>query len=126
MATTLPQELTIAQAADAVGVSAHTIRYYERAGLLAPIDRNGSGHRRFTDEDIAWLVTCTRLRATGMPIRRIREYAELVVAGDGNEASRLAILEAHRREVIERMREIEHNLEAIDRKIELYRARACS
>jgi len=126
MATTLPQELTIAQAADAVGVSAHTIRYYERAGLLAPIDRNGSGHRRFTDEDIAWLVTCTRLRATGMPIRRIREYAELVVAGDGNEAKRLEILEAHRREVIERMHEIEHNLEAIDRKIELYRARACS
>ena len=126
MATTLPQELTIAQAAEAVGVSAHTIRYYERAGLLTPIDRNGSGHRRFTDEDIAWLVTCTRLRATGMPIRRIREYAELVVAGDGNEAKRLEILEAHRREVIERMRAIEHDLEAIDRKIELYRARACS
>jgi DNA-binding transcriptional MerR regulator len=126
MATTAYQELTIAQAADAVGVSPHTIRYYERAGLLTPIDRNGSGHRRFTEEDIAWLVTCTRLRATGMPIRRIREYAELVVAGDGNEATRLEILEAHRREVVERMREIEHNLEAIDRKIELYRARACS
>jgi DNA-binding transcriptional MerR regulator len=126
MATTLPQELTIAQAADAVGVSAHTIRYYERAGLLTPIDRNGSGHRRFTEDDIAWLVTCTRLRATGMPIRRIREYADLIVAGDGNEARRLEILEAHRREVIERMREIEHNLEAIDRKIELYRARTCS
>jgi DNA-binding transcriptional MerR regulator len=126
MATTAYAELTIAEAADAVGVSAHTIRYYERAGLLAPIDRNGSGHRRFTDQDIAWLVTCTRLRATGMPIRRIREYAELVVAGDGNEDRRLEILEAHRREVIERMRETEHHLEAIDRKIELYRARACS
>jgi DNA-binding transcriptional MerR regulator len=126
MATTAYEELTIAQAADAVGVSPHTIRYYERAGLLTPIDRNGSGHRRFTEQDIAWLVTCTRLRATGMPIRRIREYAELVVAGDGNEAARLEILEAHRREVVERMREIEHNLEAIDRKIELYRARACS
>jgi DNA-binding transcriptional MerR regulator len=126
MATTAYEELTIAQAADAVGVSPHTIRYYERAGLLTPIDRNGSGHRRFTEQDIAWLVTCTRLRATGMPIRRIREYAELVVAGDGNEAARLEILEAHRREVIERMRETEHNLEAIDRKIELYRTRACS
>jgi DNA-binding transcriptional MerR regulator len=126
MATTAYPELTIAQAADAVGISPHTIRYYERAGLLTPIDRNGSGHRRFTEDDIAWLVTCTRLRATGMPIRRIREYAELVVAGDGNEATRLEILEAHRREVVERMREIEHNLEAIDRKIELYRARACS
>jgi DNA-binding transcriptional MerR regulator len=126
MATTAPGELTIAQAAGAVGVSAHTIRYYERAGLLTPIDRNGSGHRRFTEDDIAWLVTCTRLRATGMPIRRIREYAELVVAGDGNEATRLEILEAHRREVIGRMRQIEHDLEAIDRKIALYRARTCA
>jgi len=90
MATTAYEELTIAEAAEAVGISAHTIRYYERAGLLTPIDRNGSGHRRFTEEDIAWLVTCTRLRATGMPIRRIREYAELVGAGEGNEETRLA------------------------------------
>lgn len=124
MAATAYAELTIAKVAEAVGISAHTIRYYERAGLLTPIDRNGSGHRRFTEEDIAWLVTCTRLRATGMPIRRIREYAVLMVAGEGTEAERLAILEAHRREVIESMRETERHLAAIDKKIEFYRERA--
>jgi DNA-binding transcriptional MerR regulator len=115
------EELTIAEAARAVGVSPYTIRYYERAGLLAPIERNGSGHRRFSQADVEWLVLCTKLRATGMPIRRIREYAELVGEGEGNEAARLALMEAHRAEVLERLREIEHNLELIDYKIELYR-----
>jgi DNA-binding transcriptional MerR regulator len=117
------EELTIAEAARAAGVSAYTIRYYERAGLLTPIERNGSGHRRFSQADVDWLVVCTKLRATGMPIRRIHEYAELVGEGEGNEAARLALLEAHRAAVIERLREIEHNLELIDYKIELYRER---
>ena len=111
-------ELSIAEAADAAGLSVHTVRYYERAGLLAPIDRNGSGHRRFTEQDVEWLVVCTRLRATGMPIRRVREYAELVREGDGNEAARLKLLETHRAEV-------QRNLELIDYKIGLYRSKTC-
>ena len=123
MATTTTHELTIAEAAREAGVSAHTLRYYERAGLFTPIERNGSGHRRFTPEDIEWVILCKRLRATGMPIRRIREYADLVDAGDGNEAARLALLEAHRQEVLERLRETERNLELIDYKIDLYRDR---
>ena len=63
------------------------------------------------------------LRATGMPIRRIREYAELVRAGDGNEAERLALLESHRQAVLEQLDAISRNLEAIDHKIEIYRDR---
>jgi len=122
MATAIT-ELTIAEAAREAGVSVHTLRYYERAGLLTPIERNGSGHRRFSPEDVEWVVVCTKLRATGMPIRRIREYAELVRAGDGNEAERLALLEAHREEVRERLREVRRNLELIDYKIGLYRER---
>jgi DNA-binding transcriptional MerR regulator len=118
-----PRELTIAETAREVGVSAHTLRYYERAGLLKPIERNGSGHRRFSPDDVAWLVTLTRLRATGMPIRMIREYAELVHAGEGNEAERLALLEAHRDQVRAQMREIEGHLELIDWKIRHYRER---
>ena len=66
---------------------------------------------------------CTRLRATGMPIRRIRRYAELVRAGEGNEAERLEILEAHRAEVVAKIGELEHNLELIDYKLGLYRDR---
>jgi DNA-binding transcriptional MerR regulator len=126
MATVTAPELTIAQAAREAGVSVHTLRYYERVGLLSPIERNGSGHRRFTPANVQWVVVCTRLRATGMPIRRIREYAELVRAGDGNEAERLALLEAHRGDVLERLAEVNRNLELIDYKIGLYRERVAS
>jgi DNA-binding transcriptional MerR regulator len=118
-------DLTIAEAAEAAGLSVHTVRYYERAGLLAPVERNGSGHRRFTEQDVEWLVVCTKLRATGMPIRRVREYAELVRDGDGNEDQRLALLEQHRAEVIERLAEVKRNLELIDYKIDLYRSKSC-
>jgi DNA-binding transcriptional MerR regulator len=120
---TLERDLTVAEAAQEAGVSAHTLRYYERAGLLARVERNGSGHRRFTSDDLEWVVMVTRLRATGMPIRRIREYAELVWAGEGNERERLAIMEAHREEVLERLAEMQRNLELIDFKIDLYRGR---
>jgi DNA-binding transcriptional MerR regulator len=120
---TIERELTVAEAAHEAGVSAHTLRYYERAGLLEAVERNGSGHRRFTPADVDWVVMITRLRATGMPIRRIREYAELVWAGEGTERERLAIMEAHREQVLERLAEIQRNLELIDFKIDLYRGR---
>ena len=115
--------LTISDAARASGVSAHTLRYYERAGLLNGVGRNRSGHRRYSAEDVDWVVVVTRLRATGMPIRKIRRYAELVRAGDGNEAERLEILESHRAEVVARIDELQHNLELIDYKLGLYRER---
>lgn len=120
---TITRELPVAEAAGAAGVTAHTLRYYERAGLLPHVERNGSGHRRFTEEDIEWVVMVTRLRATGMPIRAIREYAELVRAGEGNEAERLALLEEHRERVVAQLAEIERNLELVDYKIGLYRER---
>ena len=68
---------------------------------------------------------CTKLRATGMPIRRIREYAELVRGGEGNEDERLALLEAHRADVRRQLRETRKNLELIDYKIGLYREKCC-
>ena len=123
MATLNAPDLTIAEAAELAGISAHTIRYYERAGLLAPIERTDSGHRRFAAEDIEWIVVITKLRATGMPIRRIREYAELVREGDGNELERLALLESHRVEVLRRLDEVQQNLELVDYNIALYRKR---
>jgi DNA-binding transcriptional MerR regulator len=120
---TITTELTVAEAAREAGVTAHTLRYYERAGLLARVERNGAGHRRFTAEDVDWVVMVTRLRATGMPIRAIRQYAELVHAGEGNEAERLALLEAHRERVLEQLADIQRNLELVDFKIGLYRDR---
>jgi len=114
--------VTIAEAARRTGVSAHTLRYYERTGLVVtPVDRTSAGRRRYRELDLKWIVVCTKLRATGMPIRGIRRYAELVAAGPGNEQERLDLLEAHRAEVVARLAEIQENLKAIDHKIDVYR-----
>jgi DNA-binding transcriptional MerR regulator len=114
--------LSISDAAQLTGLSPHTLRYYERAGLmLDPVERAPSTHRRYSEAEIRWVTLLTKLRATGMPIRRIREYAELVRAGEGNEAERLALLEAHREAVLEQLDGIRRNLEAIEYKIEIYR-----
>jgi DNA-binding transcriptional MerR regulator len=106
------------------GLSAHTLRYYERAGLMLEVERAESSHRRYTDSDLGWIELITKLRATGMPIRRVREYAELVRAGAGTEAERLEILETHRREVLAHLDETRRNLEAIERKVRYYREAA--
>jgi len=114
--------LSISDAAELTGLSAHTLRYYERAGLmLDPVERAPSTHRRYTDAEIRWVTLLATLRATGMPIRRIREYAELVREGEGTEAERLTLLEAHRDAVLEQLDGIRRNLEAIEYKIEIYR-----
>jgi DNA-binding transcriptional MerR regulator len=116
--------LTIAEAARRTGVSVHTLRYYERAGLVVtPIDRTYGGRRRYQQEDLRWIKICTKLRATGMPIKTIRRYAELVAAGPGNEQERLALMETHRSEVTARLAELQENLKIIDHKIDVYRGR---
>ena len=91
--------MTISEAAEASGLTAHTLRYYERAGLLDPVGREAGGRRRYGDRDLSRIAFLTKLRATGMPIREVREYAELLREGDGNERERLALLEAHRDQV---------------------------
>ncbi|HUN31754.1 MAG TPA: MerR family transcriptional regulator [Trebonia sp.] len=114
--------VTIAEAAERTGVSAHTLRYYERAGLVvSPVDRTSGGRRRYRELDLKWIVICTKLRATGMPIKGIRRYAELVADGPGNEGERLALLEAHRADVLAKLAEVQENLKVIDHKIDVYR-----
>ncbi|MER7130090.1 MerR family transcriptional regulator [Streptosporangium saharense] len=116
--------LSIAEAARRTGVSVHTLRYYERAGLVVTtVDRTAGGWRRYRRIDLDWILICTRLRATGMPIRTIRRYAELVAEGPGNEHERLALLEAHRVEVADRLVEVQESLELITHKIDVYRGR---
>src|SRR5437764_165916 len=81
--------LTIAEATEVSGLTAHTLRYYERAGLLEP-SRAENGHRRFTDDDLQRVHFVQKLRATGMPIRDVRRY---FAAEPGQ---RLPILREHR------------------------------
>ena len=116
--------LSIAEAAEQTGLTAHTLRYYERDGLmLAAVERSASGHRRYTERDLTWIEMITRLRSTGMPVRDVRRYADLVRAGDGNEGERLALLKDHRARVEAQLREVTGHLRAIDHKIGLYEGR---
>jgi DNA-binding transcriptional MerR regulator len=113
--------LSIAETADRTGLTAHTLRYYERDGLmLRPVDRSATGHRRYSQADLNWIELITRLRATGMPIRDVRQYAELVRDGQGNEEQRLALLRSHRARVLAQLAEVQDHLGAIDRKIGIY------
>jgi DNA-binding transcriptional MerR regulator len=113
--------LSIADAAESSGLSAHTLRYYEREGLLEPVSRNGSGHRRYREADLELIAFLVKLRATGMPIREVRRYAELIRAGEGTNAERLALLEAHRVAVLAGLEATTRNLELIDWKIRVYK-----
>jgi DNA-binding transcriptional MerR regulator len=119
--------LSIAEAARRTGVSVHTLRYYERAGLVVTtVERTDGGRRRYQQQDLYWITICTKLRATGMPIKTIRRYAQLVSAGPGNEQQRLALLEAHRADVTAKIAELQENLKLIDRKIDVYRRRVAA
>lgn len=115
--------MSISEAAERTGLSAHTLRYWERAGLLEPVDRNGSGHRRYAEEDLERIKFLTKLRATGMPIRRVRRYAELLSRGEETNEERLQLLEAHRKAVLAQLEETAGHLELIDLKINIYRER---
>jgi DNA-binding transcriptional MerR regulator len=118
--TTVPA-LGIAEVAERTGLTTHTLRYYERDGLLlADVDRDAGGRRRYTDRDLEWIAMVTRLRATGMPIRDVRRYAALVRAGADTEPERLQLLRTHRARVQRELDETAAHLAAIDHKIGLY------
>ncbi|GAB3601856.1 hypothetical protein GCM10027586_05040 [Kineococcus gypseus] len=114
-------DMSIAEAAQRLGLSTHALRYYETEGLLVGTPaRTPAGRRRYDERDLTWIVMVQRLRATGMPVREVREYAELVRAGEGTEAARLALLRAHRERVLAQLAEVTEHLGAITAKIEGY------
>ncbi len=113
--------LAISEVADATGLSTHTLRYYERAGLmLTPVDRASSSHRRYSEGDVTWVEFLSKLRSTGMPIAVVAEYASLVRGGEATTADRLELLQRHRIAVVAQLDEVTRSLAAIDYKIALY------
>ena len=117
----MTETLTIAEAAERLSVTTDTLRYYERDGLmLRPVGRSASGHRRYDANDVRWVLLVTRLRGTGMSIRDVRRYADLVREGTGNELERLELLQEHRTKVLAQLAEVQQHLGAIDHKIGIY------
>ncbi|MGW4378663.1 MerR family transcriptional regulator [Kitasatospora sp. NPDC004531] len=110
----------ISEVSAASGLSAHTLRWYERIGLLDPVDRSHAGQRRYSDADLARLAFLTKLRLTGMPVADMVRYVELVRDGNSTRADRRQLLVDHRAEVRQRLADLHATLAVIDRKIELY------
>jgi DNA-binding transcriptional MerR regulator len=102
-------------------LSAHTLRYYEKIGLLSGVQRDPSGYRRYSEADVAWIQFLIRLRATGMGISEMKHFSELRSQGEGTVTARRELLEAHRMNVAAHIRELELNLKLIGDKIEHYR-----
>ncbi len=110
---------SIGEASEKCGLSPHTLRWYERIGLLGAIERGGDGRRRFGDRDLEWLSLLIKLRATGMPVRDMQRYAELVRSG-GGEAERVELLKRHREEVRRALATQRECLKLLDAKISYY------
>lgn len=115
--------LTIGQAATRTGLSVHTLRFYEKEGLFPAPVRRIAGQRMYSERDVEWLYLCTRLRASGMSLESIREYAALVRAGDSTVEERLSVLRRHREHVTAQIAELNHCLDLISHKVALYEER---
>jgi len=115
--------MSVGEAAREAGISIDTLRYYEREDLLHT-SRTASGHRRYSMRDLDWIGVLTCLRRTGMPIRRMREFAALVGADDdATIGARIDLLIRHREEVLRQLAELEANLAHVEGKIAWYRDR---
>jgi DNA-binding transcriptional MerR regulator len=110
----------IQQAAHETGLSEHTLRYYERVGLIQPVERAENGHRRYSPDDLGWIEFLKCLRATGMPVTQMKAYADLTRQGDQTIGNRLDLLARHRRAVLRQIEELQQYLSVLDYKIEYY------
>jgi DNA-binding transcriptional MerR regulator len=113
---------TIRTMAERCGMTAHTLRYYERVGLIQPVGRARNGHRRYSDEDEAWLHFLHCMRGTNMPIREMQRYAALREQGDDSSIDRRRILEEHRAAIAAQIEALEKAHALLTHKIENYRA----
>jgi DNA-binding transcriptional MerR regulator len=113
-------KLTIQEVSQATGLSAHTLRYYERIGLIHPIRREGNSHRHYTMDDVGWIEFLLKLRATGMSIKDMQKYAELQRQGEATLPERVEMLKSLRDKVEARMDELNEHLKLIYYKIDIY------
>jgi DNA-binding transcriptional MerR regulator len=118
----LEEELGIGDVARLTGLTVHALRFYEREGLMLSqhVARGTGGHRRYSSQDVYWLRICIKLRASGMPLAKIRRLAELVREGPGNEPERLELLREQQRHVENQLAELAECLRIITRKVGVY------
>jgi DNA-binding transcriptional MerR regulator len=112
--------VNIAEFAKRCGLSPHTLRYYERIGLLGSVTRQANGHRDFGPRDVEWVEFLHRLRSTGMGIGEMLRYAELRARGDSTLAERKHMLVQHAERLAADLRAQQSHLRVVRQKVALY------
>jgi len=112
--------MKIAQVSQTYDISSDTLRYYERIGLIAPVNRNDSGIRDYTELDLRRVEFIKCMRSAGLPIEVLIDYVGLVQQGDATVAERKEILVAQRENLAAKLAEIQKTLQILDHKIEVY------
>ena len=112
--------MKIAEVSERYGISHDTLRYYERIGLIPPVNRNGSGIRDYNEIDIRRVEFIKCMRSAGLPIETLIEYVALVQQGDKTIETRKEILLEQREQLVARMAEMQKTLDMLDYKIKVY------
>ena len=102
------------------GLSAHTLRYYEKEGLLSRVERTPGGFRQYTDEDLEALGLICCLKNTGMSLQEITRFVQLTYEGDQTLKERVELLREHRENMIARMSEMQKYLEKVTWKLDFF------
>lgn len=116
----------VGEVAARLGISAETLRYYERRHVLPPPGRDGAGRRVYCDDDVHLIEVLLHLRDTGMPLAQIAEFTRLVASDPEGVPERLELLHEHRAHVIRTREQLTQALAVIDHKITDYTHRAAS
>ena len=112
--------MKIAEVSEQYGLSSDTLRYYERVGLIPPVNRNDSGIRDYNELDLRRVEFIKCMRSAGLPVEVLIEYVGLVQQGDKTIDARKEILVEQREQLITRMNEMQKTLDLLNHKIEVY------
>lgn len=112
--------MMIAEVSKKYDITADTLRYYERVGLIPPVNRNASGIRNYTEEDCNWVGFIKCMRSAGLSIEVLVEYVTMFQQGNSTIKARKELLIEQRRQLTERINEMKQTLERLDMKIDGY------
>lgn len=112
--------MTIAEVSKKYDISADTLRYYERVGMIPPVTRTASGIRDYQDSDLGWVGLAKCMRSAGLPVEAMIEYVRLYQEGDSTIPARLQLLLEQRQSLLEQKKKIDETLDRLNYKISIY------
>ncbi|WP_196000384.1 MerR family transcriptional regulator [Clostridium sp. 1001271B_151109_B4] len=112
--------MTIAEVSKKYDVSADTLRYYERVGMIPPVTRTASGIRDYQESDLGWVSLAKCMRSAGLPVEAMIEYVRLYQEGDSTIPARLQLLLEQRQSLLEQKKKIDETLDRLNYKISVY------